>query len=372
MAYSEDQKYWIWLASVYGLGARRFDALLQRCEKPQQVWEEFGPWMTPYIGAQAYASLSKARNATYFGRLFDAIERCGAVAVTRMDVEYPTLLLTIPDPPPVLYVRGRVALNDPKTLAIVGARNCTAYGDRMARRIARELSRAGVTVVSGLALGIDGAAHRGAVDAGARTVAVLGSGVDVIYPPAHNMLAQEILDNGGSIISEQNPGATPSRGHFPARNRIISGMSEAVLLVEAAQKSGTMSTIGFALDRGQDVFALPGQADSPYSASPHALIRSGGRLVTSAADILEDMKWPRHVLADPASVHYVTDTLPLTLAEQRIYNLLAGGPVDTDALVTMTEISPQELSAHLTVMELNGVIRKLPGRRVERVNPEDA
>lgn len=366
MSYTEGQKYWIWLSSVYGLGGRRFDALLDKCGPPQQVWEEMSTRMEPIIGAAAYDALKKARNAAYFDRLFEGLERCGAVAVTQMDTEYPSLLRSIVDAPPTLFVRGRTALGDPRQLAIVGARNCTAYGTRMARRIARDLARSGVTVVSGLARGIDGAAHRGAIDAGARTVAVLGSGVDVIYPAEHYALAEEILSHGGSIISELCPGAPPKPQHFPARNRIISGMTNGLLLVEAARRSGAATTVGFALEQGRDVFALPGQADSPLSATTHSLIREGARLITCAADIVEDMGWQG---AGEAGQHagYSTAVLPMTQAEQRVFSLLAGGSMDTDALIEALSIPPSELNSLLTIMELQGIIRKLPGRKVERI-----
>lgn len=365
MAYSQEQQYWIWLASVPGLGVRRFDALLDRYLHAQQIWEEFGAWMAPVLGAQVYAAMAKARDADYFARLFDEMDAANAVAVTRMDAEYPAQLRTIVDAPPVLYVRGRVAQGDAQTIGIVGARNCSAYGTRMARRMAGVLSRAGVVVVSGLARGIDGAAHRGAVDAKARTVAVLGSGVDVIYPPEHARLVDEMLAAGGSLISELRPGTAPKPQHFPARNRIISGMSGALLLVEAAAKSGAMSTVRHALEQGREVFTVPGQADSPLSAMPHALVRDGARLVTSAQDILQDMGWPGQAQAAAGGTGRVR--LPLTLAEQQIWNALAAGVMDTDQLVETLKISPPALNSHLTILELQGIIRKLPGRKIERI-----
>lgn len=371
MAYSEGQRYWIWLASVYGLGAKRFDAIIAACGgSPQQVWEEIGPWMEPIVGGQAYAALQKARSAAYFDRLFESMARCGAVAITREDGEYPALLRAIPDAPPALFVRGRVAQDDGRTLAIVGARNSTAYGTRMARRVARELSQVGVTVVSGLARGIDSAAHRGAIDAAARTVAVLGSGVDVIYPPEHLTLSMEILDRGGSIVSELVPGAPPSAWHFPARNRIISGLSDGLLIVEAARQSGAMTTVTFALEQDRAVMALPGQADSPLSQSTHTLIREGARLVTCAADIYEDMGWGARGEAAALRAPRAAAVLPMTRAEQSVFNALSGGAADPDMLVEITKIPPPELNSLLTIMELQGLIRKLPGRKVERIESE--
>ncbi len=368
MGYTVDQQFWIWLSSVQGLGPGRFDLLLEKSGPPQQVWEECGPWMRDIIGPAAYAALAMARSKDYLGRLLDLIDKSGAIAVTRLDPEYPELLLAAADAPATLYVMGRAALSDRRSLAVVGSRNCTAYGSRMARRIARDLSRVGVTIVSGLARGIDGQAHRGAIDAGGRTVAVLGCGVDVVYPPEHRLLYDEILQNGGSVVSEYLPGASPHPHHFPARNRIISGMSQGVLLIEAAEGSGAMGTVRFALDQGREVLALPGQADSPQSKMPHALIRDGAHLVASAVDVFAEMQWSAGAAPLPGGPHRVTGALPMTLAEQGVWNALAGGPADTDALVELLSIPQKELNSLLTIMELQCLIRKLPGRKVERIN----
>lgn len=369
MTYTNDQQYWIWLASVAGLGPKRFDALLEHIGPPQLIWEECDPRMEPLIGRAVFSALRAARNPAYFDHLFTEMQRLGIAAVTRQDAEYPVRLRAIVDAPPVLFVRGRMSLEDSRTIAIVGSRNGSEYGRRMAYRIARDLALRGITVVSGLALGVDGAAHRGAVDAKARTVAVLGSGVDIIYPYQHLMLSEEIIANGGSIISEFQPGTVPHGGHFPVRNRIISGMCEGILLVEGAKRSGTMSTINFALEQGREVFALPGQADSIVSEATHTLIRDGARLVTSAADICEDMGWvPRKQEAAPEQA---TPAPAMTLEELQIYNLLAGGPVDTDSLVEELGLSPAEVNARLTVMELQGLIRILPGRKAERLAGSD-
>ena len=363
MPYTESQRYWIWLASVHGLGARRFDALVARFGPAQRVWEELSPLMGDIVGQSAYAELRKARNPGYLDQLFEEMDKCGCVAITREDPGYPALLGTIEDSPPILFVRGHTQLIDGNAIAIVGARNCTAYGTRMARKIAKELSMAGVTVVSGLARGIDSVAHRGAIDAEARTVAVLGSGVDIVYPNEHRMLADEIIARGGSIVSELRPGTPPRGQHFPARNRIISGMCQGLLLIEAAKRSGTMTTVGFALDQGREVFALPGQADSPLSTSTHALIRDGARLVTSAQDVLMDMGWIDEMAEEEA-------ILPtLTRAARDVYMQLLGGQTDVDALIDALGVPAQEMNSLLTIMELQGIIRRLPGRRVERIIP---
>ena len=362
MPYSEQQKYWIWLSSVPGLSPKRFDELLSRFGPPQRVWEELGPWLMPFVGRAVYDALQKARNVSHFDRLFETIQKTNITAVTREDDAYPSLLKNVADAPPTLYTRGSAALNDAYPLAIVGARNCTAYGTRIARRIARDFASVGGTVVSGLARGIDSAAHRGSLDAKARTVAVLGSGADVIYPPERQMLAEEILALGGSIISELPPGSKPMPHHFPLRNRTISGMSAAVLLVEAAKQSGAMSTVAHALEQGREVFAAPGQADSPLSESTHALIRDGARLVTSAKEIIEDMGWD----FVPCMSGRSESTPKTTPIEHRLYALLSGGPAETDALMETMHLGAPEMNSLLTMMELQGIVRRLPGGRIER------
>jgi len=361
MPYTESQRYWIWLASVHGLGARRFEALIAQFGPAQRVWEELSPQMGAITGPGVYAELRKARSPEYLDQLFEDMDRCECAAITQDDPGYPALLRTIDDAPPVLFVRGNTSLIEGDAVAIVGARNCTAYGTRMARKIARELSMAGVTVVSGLARGIDSVAHRGAIDAEARTVAVLGSGVDVIYPNEHRMLADEIIARGGSVVSELKPGTPPRGQHFPARNRIISGMCDGLLLIEAAKRSGTMTTVSFALDQGREVFALPGQADSPLSASTHALIRDGARLVTSARELMLDMGWADEMAEEEA-------LLPaLSRAARDVYMQLLGGQTDVDALIEALGVSAKEMNSLLTIMELQGIIRRLPGRKVERI-----
>jgi len=205
--------------------------------------------------------------------------------------DYPALLARITDPPRRLWLRG-----DPRALAapcvaIVGSRAASTYGVRMAEMLAADLARAGITVVSGLARGVDSAAHRGALTTG-RTVAMLGSGVDVIYPPEHEDLAQRILEAHGALVSELPPGSPPRRGHFPRRNRLISGVSLAIVVVEASERSGSLQTARFALEQGREVLAVPGPVVGERFRGSHGLLRDGAKLVESASDILEELSWP--------------------------------------------------------------------------------
>ena len=367
MAYSQEQLAWIRLANVYRLGTQRFNALLERFGTAQAVWDAPPEEIEAILGKAQNRVLQDAREDDSLNRLLAALEKCAAVAVTREDIEYPALLREIPDAPPLLYVRGRTELNDLRAVAIVGSRNCSAYGSRMARRLGRELGETGVTVVSGFARGIDSFAHRGAIDAGGRTVAVFGSGVDVVYPPENLELVDELLEAGGSILSANPPGTSPTPRVFPARNRIISGMSEGTVVVEASQRSGAMLTADFARAQGRELFAVPGQADAVLSAGTNSLIRSGARLVTCARDIAADLGWHRPELSSPAAPR-AAKILPLQPDEQRVYDQLAGGALDADALVEATGLPVDRVNSLLTTMEIQGIIKQIPGRMFERAD----
>ncbi|MEG0767777.1 MAG: DNA-processing protein DprA, partial [Clostridia bacterium] len=271
------------------------------------VWRAYGHEMEPLLGEKAYRVMGDSHTPEYVRMLFDQMAHKDMIALTRQDPRYPPLLREIADPPAALFVRGCMELQDAHTLAIVGTRHCTAYGAAMAEQIGADLARAGVTVISGLARGIDGAAQRGAARAGGRTVAVLGSGVDRIYPPEHEKLAEEILAAGGSLVSEYGPDVQAWPQHFPARNRIISGMSAGVLLVEAGEKSGALITVDFAMEQNREVYALPGPANAGLSCAPHRLIREGARLVTCADDLLVDQRWPQDEAWMPMDGHASTE-----------------------------------------------------------------
>ena len=348
------------------MGTQRFNALLERFGSPAAVWET-PPEETAFLGRALNANLQAARADEYMEALLRSMEKCGAVAITREDREYPALLHEIPDAPPVLYVRGCAMLDDARLIGVVGARNCSAYGSRMARRLGRELGETGVTIVSGFARGIDSFAHRGAIDAGGRTVAVFGSGVDVVYPPENLELVDELLEAGGSILSANPPGTSPTPRVFPARNRIISGMSEGTVVVEASPRSGAMLTADFARAQGRELFAVPGQADALLSAGTNSLIRSGARLVTCARDIAADLGWHRPELSSPAAPR-AAKILPLQPDEQRVYDQLAGGALYADALVEATGLPVDRVNSLLTTMEIQGIIKQIPGRMFERAD----
>ena len=362
MEYTAMDQYWVWLSSVEGIGQKRFYQLLSLYEDARQVWDALGGPLVPpdmqIVGPQALNNLRAARSEAYFYRLFDRLEKLGIRAVTRLSDDYPAALSGIYDPPPTLYVRGDCRLDDDRMIAIVGSRRCTRDGQRAAREFGKGLAENGVTVVSGMARGIDTCAHRGALDGGGRTIAVLGCGVDICYPPENERLMAEILDTGGAVISELVPGTTPMPGNFPARNRIISGLTEGTLLVEGARASGAMITVNPALEQGRDVFAVPGGIYSPLSDAPNRMILDGAIPVLSHWDILEHYRWAQRPSENPGRKPKPVELSP---EEQAIVEPLREQALSFDELALATGFSAAQLNSHLTMLELRGIIEKAPG-----------
>lgn len=273
----------------------------------------------------------------------------GVTCLPWYDSRYPPWLASIPDPPPVLWVRGAIESLVPPGIAIVGSRAATAYARDVATQLGTDLARAGVHVVSGLARGVDGAAHRGALDGGGVTVAVFGSGTDVVYPAEHKQLAAAIVEGGGSLVSEFVPGTPPRPGHFPQRNRLISGLTRAVVVVEASEKSGSLITARYALDQGRDVMAVPGNALTGRNRGAHALIRDGARIVETAADVLEDFKGDARL--DEAGRRTDAPTTEPLLAQMG-----AGEGYELDELSRLVGQDAGTLLARLLGLELSGLI----------------
>jgi DNA processing protein len=290
------------------------------------------------------------------------------VAVVAMDSEgYPRPLQEIHTPPIVLFVRGELQPNDTLAIAIVGTRHASSYGVRQAERLAAGLSRAGLTIVSGMARGIDAAAHRGALQAGGRTIAVLGCGVLNVYPPEHADLADQIRQCG-ALISEAPPRSQPHSGMFPQRNRLISGLSLGVIVVEAAQRSGALISAEHAMEQGREVFAVPGPIDSRTSRGCHQLIRDGAKLVETVDDVLEELgplveATPRNdgrVVRHPAE-------LQLNVQEQAVLDATTTEPVSIDQVVVRSGLPVQRVLATLSVLEMRHLIRRVSGNLIARV-----
>ena len=362
MEYTAMDQYWIWLSSVEGIGPKRFYQLLSLYEDARSVWDALGGLMTPpdmqLLGPMALEKLRAARDERCFYELFDRLERSDIRAITRLSPDYPPALTGIYDPPPTLYVRGECPLDSEKSLAVVGSRRCTRDGQRAAREFSRELAENGVTVVSGMARGIDSAAHQGALEGKGRTIAVLGCGPDVVYPPENERLMDDILEGGGAIVSELRPGSLPLPGNFPARNRIISGLCRGTLLVEGAKASGAMITVNLALEQGRDVFAIPGGIYSPLSSAPNQMILDGAAPALSAWDILEYYRWGHRPGAQAAAKR---PSVELSEQELALVQPLREQALSFEELAALTELPPAKLNSHLTMLELRGIIEKVPG-----------
>ena len=357
MEYTVMEQYWIWLSAVEGIGPKRFYQLLATFGDARDVWENINDSRLNFLGPKVLQNLRAARSERFFYDLFARLQNAGVRAVTRLSDLYPRRLTRITDPPPTLYVLGDADLNPGRSLAVVGSRRCTRDGERTAREFSEKLTREEVTIISGLALGIDTAAHTGAVNACGPTIAVLGSGADVIYPQENARLAAAILDNGGAIVTEYLPGMPPLAANFPARNRIISGMSDGLLIVEGNKRSGAMITVNFALDEGKDVFAVPGSIYSPLSATPNQLIVDGAIPAISPWEILERFGWAARPSEKPRSER----NSDLSEDELKLVSPLREQSLTVSELVNLTEFSSQKINSLLTMLELRGIIVKQPG-----------
>jgi len=371
------------LALVPGLGPRLTAALLQQFGSADAACRasETELRRIPQIGDKLASTFAQTLRTLDAQAELALMERHVVRPVLKSDEDYPASLASIPTAPALLYVHGDGwRPGDLGAVALVGSRMCTAYGRRMAAEIAAGLCRAGVTVISGLARGIDGAAHRGALDAGGRTFAVLAGGLAKIYPPEHAELADEVAQRGG-LISETPMTVAPQPGMFPARNRIISGMSRAVVIVEANLKSGALITAVHALEQGREVFAVPGNVDSAASAGCLELIRKGAKLVRSAEDVLEDLRglsmpvepMPHTAKRKPAAEAEPLPTPPpppvvvpkLEPAQQRVWEALATSR-HGDELARELSLPVGELATLLMKMEMKRLVKRLPGNHYER------
>ncbi|MCL5025561.1 MAG: DNA-processing protein DprA, partial [Chloroflexi bacterium] len=287
--------------------------------------------------------------------LMARLKELGATALTSRDASYPRRLRELDDPPPVLYVLGEITAADEWAVAIVGTRRASAYGYQVTEKLAGELARNRVTVVSGLALGIDGKAHQCTLDAGGRTIAVLGSGIDNIYPPEHAKLAQAIAQNG-AVVSEYPPGTRPLAKNFPYRNRVIAGLSLGTVIVEGDLSSGARFTADFAADQGREVFAIPGSILSFRSALPNRLLQEGAKLVTGVEDILTEL----NLTMVPQQME-MRELLPADSTEAALLALLSSEPRHIDELVRASGLPIATVSSNLTLMELKGMVRHVGG-----------
>ncbi|MFH1217705.1 MAG: DNA-processing protein DprA [Pseudomonadota bacterium] len=354
------------LSFTPGLGLRSWNKLLDVFGDPGTVLgADHGliRRQVPGVGEKVIAGIDKDRLRAEAEAEMERASRAGIRIIACGDSEYPELLSDIVDPPVLLYVKGDASLLKSPCLGIVGARASTVYGQRIAADLAGQLCRRGLTVVSGLALGIDAAAHSGALRVKGATVGVLGCGIDVVYPRQNNNLYDEIAEQG-ALVSEYRLGTLPEPFRFPARNRIISGISLGVVVVEAAKKSGSLITARMALEQGREVFAIPGRIDSRKSEGTHRLLQEGAKLVHSVDDILEEIA---HFVS-PASPTKKTETarVGLSAEEEKIFALIDVYPQNIDALIQQSGMTAHKVNEILLLLELKGAVEVLPGRQYQK------
>ena len=364
----QDRDAYIVLNMIEGLGPVSVRRLIDMLGSPKAILEADRDALMKArgIGEKLALKIITQRDRIDAGAEIRKAAAAGVLIITPLDEEYPVALKAIHDPPLALYVRGRLLPEDTKALAIVGSRSTSHYGLSAADRLAFQLGQVGFTVVSGLARGADTAAHSGALKSGGRTIAVLGGAIDCLYPPENEELAEKIARRG-AVVSEYPMGRQADRMTFPYRNRIISGLSMGVLLVESGVKGGSMHTMDAAMEQGRTVFALPGRIDSPGARGPHRLIKNGAKLVEKLDDILEEYEFliPPAELEAPEMYTAARPDVPMSEAEAKVVEALWKEPLDVDSLAREAGLKSQELSGMLLGLEMKRVVRMLPGRIVE-------
>ncbi|HOE70928.1 MAG TPA: DNA-processing protein DprA [Brevefilum sp.] len=355
---SDEKKYWIGFNRVKGIGSVRFKQiqahfgdLSTAWHAPIEIFREIG------LPDKVVTNIFELRRSLDLDRYYEQVLQGDAHVLTLLDQDYPRLLKEIDQAPPVIYVRGSLLPADEFAVAMVGTRRVTAYGQQVTRDTSTYLAGHGLTIVSGLARGVDALAHQHALQAGGRTIAVLGCGVDVIYPPEHRQLAEAIVENG-ALISDYPLGTQPEGSNFPPRNRVISGLSLATIVVEAGERSGALITADFAVEQGRDVFAVPGNVFSPASRGTNRLIQKGAYVLVSPQDVLD--------LLDLSQVEDYKDArqvLPADTTEAKILQVMDYEPIHIDELCNKTGLPVENVSASLTMMELKGMVQHVGGMR---------
>lgn len=360
---------YIALNMIDGVGPIRVRALLERFGTPEAILSATRGELVQVegVGEEVARCITSWRECVDLDAELARIEKSSVRVVTRDDPEYPKNLREIYDPPLVLYVKGALRENERMAIAIVGSRRTTLYGQEMARKLAFQLARLGVTVVSGLARGIDTEAHRGALQAKGRTVAAIGCGIDVVYPPENKKLAGEMVDKGGAVVTEFPFGVKPDKQNFPMRNRIISGWSLGVVVVEANLKSGALITAAQAAEQGRQVFAVPGRADSILSRGANKLIKDGAKLTEDVEDVLSEFEYllPRkaeETRDGAAESGGIKPALKLSETEAKVMALIGQEEMAIDEVIRGSGLTSAAVSATLLALEMKRIVRQLPGK----------
>jgi DNA processing protein len=375
--HSEDvseKTLWISLSSVHGVGTQTFCQLLKTFGNPANVYAASYNQLKEVVSEKIAAEITQGVNEDALTDVIHWLSQANNHLVTLADAHYPKALLEITDPPPLLYAKGNIALLNLPSIAIVGSRNASVQGEKNAEAFAHDLCGYGLCIISGLALGIDGAAHRGALKANGATIAVVGTGLDIVYPAKHRDLAHQIVERG-LIISEFALGTPSKPQNFPKRNRIISGLSLGCLVVEANLQSGSQITARLAAEQGREVFAIPGSIHSPMSKGCHQLIKQGAKLVDCLQDIVEDLGLNRAINSDLNSSldHLNPDNAASNTTEKNntpnnpLLILMGFEPMTLENLVHLSSLTVSEVSSMLMLLELEGRVASLTGGQYQKI-----
>ncbi len=357
MTSSEEKKYWVAFSNIERIGPQKFKLLYEHFPKLKTAWQaSYSELKNAGLTNKDIVAILEKRTAINPDEEWKNLVKNNIGVITVKDSQYPKLLKEIHSPPALLYINGDLPNDLGFTLAVVGTRKTTPYGRQITPDIVDGLTQAGLTIISGLALGIDTLAHQAALSAGGRTIAVLGCGLDIIYPYSNESVAQEIIKNKGCIISEYPIGTKPLKQHFPARNRIISGLSKGVLVIEGNEDSGSLITAKCALEQNREILAVPGNISSTTSHGPNNLIKMGAYVVTSANDVLEalDLELAEQFIANKKII-------PGTKEEEALLKFLSSEPLHIDEIIKKSKLSSSIVNSTLTIMEMKGIVRHMGG-----------
>lgn len=364
------QPYWYWLTNIQGLSNRAIGKIMDYYQTPNMLYEESAAnirlVLTKYcqLKSETVEAVIRREPTDYYNHLIQQLVSKGIKIVTLSDCDYPKKLIHIYDSPYLLYYQGSLPNQQKPMIGIVGARRCSAYGAHMATTLAKSLSKSGFNIISGMARGIDSLAHKGAfegadADSGVITIGVLGSGVNVCYPKENQQLYEQLIQKG-CVLSEYPIDTQPYPGNFPLRNRIISGMADGVVVIEAKKKSGSLITAHYGLDQGKDIYAVPGRVTDPLSEGCNELIRAGAKMVLDAQDILEDYG------IGPLQEQQILKVDALNTEEATIYKQVSFDPVSVEHLCNCLNIKVEEIALSIIGLEIKGLIRHLPNNYIVR------
>ena len=363
----DDKKFWVGFNLIKGIGAVRMQSLIAYFGDLESAWKASPAELAQAgLGLKVIERVVQARESVDLEKVWAKIEKQGIKILTWHDETYPQRLKEIDQPPPVLYIRGEYLPDDLFAVAIVGTRRVTSYGRQITEELSSFLAANSMTVISGLARGVDAIAHQTSLKAGGRTIAVLGSGVDKIYPPEHRALAEQMMERG-CIISDYAPGTPPEASNFPPRNRIISGLSLAVVVVEAGETSGALITAEFAAEQGREVFAVPGSILAPQSKGTNKLIQNGALPLLSVNDLMQALDITR--VGEQKAVRKI---MPADAIEAKLLTVLTQEPLHVDEIRNQSELPIEKVSAALVLMELKGMVRQVGGMNYVAVREDES